>query len=487
VVPGMTGAGDRDRDALGALLLLAACVLGLTRFVRLGEWGLWIDEAFTFADALHAQDPVNPLGYALWRGWLDTLGGLPSELELRLPAAVLGWACVPLLAFAARPLLGARGAGAAALLLAASSWHLYWSQCARFYTLSMALTLLGAGLALRGVERDRIAWLVPGLAIATLGTLAHPSAAFVVAGLVLGPLVLPRAARLAPGPRTRRTLFALLVVGAVLGGLWAFGVLERWSRVKGRPNTAHLVLSSGFYLTPAIACAAVFGAVAAFLGRRSGAVDDVASADDRARVGARLAVVVSALGWGGALLASTQMRMSAQYVFVLLPWALVLAAVPFALERGRCALRGAGAVAYGALLVAPLATDSLLYLTVRNGERPAWREAFSHVLEERRAGDLVMGMAAPVGQFYMAPGSTDLRALGALDYLNSYTWDHVVDAVRTDRRAWFVVQHERFADWPDDGRRDEMRRILREDCRLVAEFPLQVESRDLGVQVYLRE
>lgn len=482
---GPDGEASGRSGRVTAALLALACLLGLTRFTRLGEWGLWIDEAFTFADALHVTDPVNPLGYGLWRAWLGAVGTLPSEVELRLPAAVFGWLTIPLLYFAGRPLVGGRGAAVASLMLAASSWHLYWSQCARFYTLSMALTLLGAGLALRGVERDRVGLLLVGLALAGLGTGAHPSAAFVLGGLVLGPLLLPRGARLAPGPRVRRVCLALLVLGAIGGGLWASGVLERWSRVKGRPNLSHLVLSSGFYLTPAIAVAALFGAVAALWTGRG--ADTEPGARNAVADGARVALCVSAIGWGAALAASTQMRMSAQYVFVLLPWALLLAAVPLALERGRMALRGAGALAYGALLVAPLLTDSFLYLTVRNGERPAWREAFSLVLEERRAGDLVMGMAAPVGQFYMAPGSTDLRALGALDYLNSYTWDHVVDAVRTDRRAWFVVQHERFADWPDDGRRDEMRRILREDCRLVAEYPLQVESRDLGVQVYLRE
>lgn len=465
------------------VLLLVACVLGLTRFVRLGEWGLWIDEAFTFADALHPQNPVNPLGYGLWRVWLDAVGSVPTELELRLPAAILGWLCIPLLFFASRPLLGARGASLAALVLASSSWHLYWSQCARFYTLSMALSLLGAGLVWRGCERDRAGPFVFGILIAALAVASHPTAALALAGIALAPLLVPRDAPCAAGPRTRRIGSVILVVAAVVGGLWAFGVLERWSRVKGTPNTAHLVLSSGFYLTPALAAAALYGAFAATGGWRR-----TDGTDRRAVAGARIALVVSVVGWGAALVASALMRTSAQYVFVLLPWAIVLAVMPLALTpRRRGALVGPGAWAYTALLVLPLVADSVLYLTVRRGERPAWREAFSLVANERRVGDRVMGMAAPVGQFYMAPGSTDLRALGALEYLNRYTWDHVLEALRSGRRTWFVVQHERFADWTDADALEEMRRILREECRLVGEFPLQVESRDLGVQVYLRE
>lgn len=469
-------AGDpssASRSEVGARWVLAAAlVVGLLRFVRLGEWGLWIDEAFTFADAVHPRDATNPLGYRLWAMWLEAIGHHPNELELRLPAAVLGWLCIPALFYAARPLVGARASAVAALLLAASSWHLYWSQCARFYTLSMVLTLVGAGLALRGFERGRVLMIVIGLGVATAAAAAHPSAALVLPGLVAAPLLARRGTPLAASGHARRVAIGVLIAAAVGGGWWALGVLDTWSRVKGRPNTAHLVLSSGFYLTPAIAAAALFGAFTVL-------------SDARARV----ALVISVLGWGAALVASTQMRTSAQYVFVLLPWAFVLAVAPLSsLRESRERLLGPSAkVAWALILVAPLLVSSFLYLTVRNGERPAWREAFSVVAEERLAGDLVMGMAAPVGQYYMAPGSDDLRALGALDYLNQYTYDGVLDAVRAGRRTWFVVQHERLADWPNDGRRDELLRILHEDCRLVADFPLQVASRDLGVQVFLRE
>jgi hypothetical protein len=471
---GSTGdPSNASRADTGARWVLAlALVVGLLRFVRLGEWGLWIDEAFTFADAVHPRDATNPLGYRLWAEWLAALGHHPNELELRLPAAVFGWLCVPALFYAARPLVGARAGAVAALLLAASSWHLYWSQCARFYTLSMLLTLVGAGLALRGFERRRAVLVLLGLGVATVAATAHPSAALVLPGLVAAPLLARRGTPLRADGHVRHVTLAALIAALVVGGWWALGVLETWSQVKGRPNTAHLVLSSGFYVTPAIAAAALFGAY-------------TAASDARARI----ALLISVLGWGAALVASTQMRTSAQYVFVLLPWAFVLAVAPLStLRASREQLLGPAAkMAWVLVLVAPLLVTSFLYLTVRNGERPAWREAFSVVAEQRRAGDLVMGMAAPVGQYYIAPGSTDLRALGALDYLNQYTYDGVLDAVHAGRRTWFVVQHERLADWPNDGRRDELLRILHEDCRLVADFPLQVESRDLGVQVFLRE
>ncbi|MEZ5977148.1 MAG: glycosyltransferase family 39 protein [Planctomycetota bacterium] len=471
--------GRPARDRVATWLLALACAVGLLRLVRLGEWGLWIDEVFTYADAVNRGSDVNPFGYALWRAWLGLVGPLPDEFDLRLPAAVLGLLCVPLTAFAARPLVGARPAAAAALLLAASSWHLYWSQNARFYTLAMALSLFGAGLALRGARANRLPTLLVGWAVAATACLVHPSSALALPGLVAGPLFVRRSPLRLHG-RTRRVALAVLVVAAVVGSLWAYDVLWLWDRKKGVGNPAHLVLTTGFFVTPVAAAAALFGAI------------DVAR---RRPHPATIALWVAFAGLGGAAAASLFVRTSAQYVFVLLPWVLVLAVAPLARahanrsdERGSDApaLHGFAAIAWVGVLAATALTNSLLQLTVRHGERPMWREAWSVVAEQRRDGDLVLGMAAPVGQYYLEPGCTNPRDLTALSYLNPYAYDAPMRAAALGRRTWFVVNQERFAEWPVELR-DELRRLLREDCRLVADFPLQIESRDLGVQVFLRE
>jgi hypothetical protein len=472
-----------NRDRIALLLLAGALVLGLSRFVRLSEWSLWIDEAFTLGDALAGRETRNPLGYALWSWWLGVVGPAPNEGELRAPAALLGFACVPLCALAVRPYLGARGAALCALLLAASPWHLFWSQSARFYTLAAALALLGVACAAPAAARPARRAL--GFALAALAMLAHPSAGLVLPGLVLGPLLV----RARPGHADRAQ--RRLAVGAVLVGLvglasWAAPILSDWNAVKGGASPVELVLASGFFLTPAVVAAALLGLV------------DVAARRDHP---AAPLVVLVVLGWAAALAVSLFMRVSAQYVYVLLPFTLALCLAPLAVgtatgtaagmasapARGSPArVSGFAALAFAAVLFAPLATGSFLYLTVRQGEREAWREAYAVVARERSDGDLVMGMSAPVGQYYLAPGSTDLREPTALEYLDQWRFDAAPFAAQTGRRTWFVVNQERFAEWPRE-RRDELRRMLREDCRLVADFPLQVESRDLSVQVFLRE
>ncbi|MHC4264303.1 MAG: hypothetical protein ACYSWX_17430 [Planctomycetota bacterium] len=70
-------------------------------------------------------------------------------------------------------------------------------------------------------------------------------------------------------------------------------------------------------------------------------------------------------------------------------------------------------------------------------------------------------------------------------YLDPFRYEVLLSWDRYPRRTWFVVNHEEFEDWPDRERAN-VERILREQCHLVEQFPLIVESRDLSVAVYLR-
>lgn len=185
-----TQAQGSGRDRVAPWLLAAALLVGLLRFVRLGEWSLWIDEALTLSDALHGRGADNPLGYWLLGLVAEARGGRPDEWALRIVPAVFGYLSIPLSVWALRPIAGLRAASAGALIVAASSWHVYWSQNARFYTLAAFLTLLGAGLVLRGFSTGRIAVALLGIAVAGSSALAHPTALLVPAALVAAPLVL---------------------------------------------------------------------------------------------------------------------------------------------------------------------------------------------------------------------------------------------------------------------------------------------------------
>lgn len=137
-----------------AVVTLLGAVL---RLYKLGTPALWFDEALSIhyahvpvGELLHQlgrTDVNTPFYYLLLKAW-TVLGG-DSEFWLRLPSALAGILCIPVVHAMGRR-LGGSGVGLlAALFLATSSIHIRYSQEARPY----ALMVLAAGIALWGLTR----------------------------------------------------------------------------------------------------------------------------------------------------------------------------------------------------------------------------------------------------------------------------------------------------------------------------------------------
>ena len=482
--------GGRAEAGLGRWILLFALVLGLLRFWKLGTWSLWFDEAATWTDyfvGLESGEIGNPLGYRLIHATVGLLGGRPDEFALRFLPAVAGFLVIPATAWAFRPIASARTAALAALLVAASSWQLYWSQNARFYTLAELASLLGAGLFLRGFLAGSTVRTLLGLAVTGAGGLFHPSAALLALALLAAPVLALLRARFELGGRKRMLL--VLWGGALVAFLaafpWAKDTLTTYFLQKGGAGpfaapgeaiarVAHLAKTTGFYFTPFLAAAAVVGAAFAWKRREFGGT-------------LALAVVVLVLAIV-AVVAAVGARMTAQYVFFLFPWVALLAAAPAEqlgglVERGRAL---AVERAWMLVLVACSLVNTGLYFTVRQGERPQWRDAYQFVWNRREEHDLVLGMEATVGEYYLAPWRTELRQPQHVQWLDK--WRATLPELwkRKSRRMWLVVNPEQFLDWNAEDAA-EVQRFLREECRLVRVWPLYVESRDLSVWVYVRD
>jgi 4-amino-4-deoxy-L-arabinose transferase-like glycosyltransferase len=486
---------ERNSTARWArILLLGALLLGLLRFFRLGHWSLWIDESLTYTDwhvGLEGGEIHNPLGYALIAAAVRVMGGVPDEFALRILPALAGFATIPVTYLAFRRFAGELRSAAAALLVAASSWHVYWSQNARFYTFAQLAGLVGAWLFLAGLRRGTAWRSVVGLLCVALGALFHPTVALLLPALVAAPFVLgwigwPLDDR---ARRTARRCLAAACVVMLAGAKWAWDAWTTFELQKGQGESfsaissslAHYVKTTGFFVTPVLGAGALCGI--GFAWKR------------RERAGLFVVVVVLAVlllaAW-----AAVMVRVSAQYVFFLLPWIALLACLPLprdpepeesaTTDRSHRSLRGGGAVAYLLVLLVPALATTVLYFTVRAGERPPWKAAYELVWNQRQPGDLVLGMHASVGEYYLSPRNKDLRhplQIGWLDFFHAgdpEAWS------RYPRRAWYVINPEEFLDWrPEDA--ESFQRMLREECRLVKAFPLYVESRDLSVWVYLRE
>lgn len=449
------------RNPASHLVLLAACAIGLGRFMALGEWSLWYDEAVTYADGFHGS-VSNPAGYWLVRTLVETFDSA-SPLLLRLPAAIFGWLCIPLTFWAFRGVAGDRRAAWAALLVAASSWALYWSQNARFYTAAQAIGLVGTGLCLRGLLGGRTWLALLGLGVTALGALFHPSAVFLAGGVAAGAVL---GGFEGDSKKSARAILFAGIGAALLASPWAIGAIKQFMAAKdtgGIGSMVHLIKSTGFFVTPALGFAAVLGSLLAL--KEAGA--------------SRFLAIVPVVGLGLAVAAAPLAASSAQYVFVLLPLIALLGVWPL---KGLGKLAAAG---WNGMLAVTLLAGSLLYFTAHQGERPRWQEAYQYVWDHRAPDDLVLGMQAAVGEYYLSPGVTDLRGgtrVSSLDRTNLHVWKRWADR---DRPMWLVVRPEFLQLWKPDERA-QLTRFLREECRLERSFDVKISARDLDVEVWSR-
>lgn len=203
----------REKLLIAAIVVAAAAL----RFARLGAQSLWVDEVLS-VNAFGA-----PAGISFWKKLLyDVHGPLYSffmhfwsmasggDAWLRVPSAAAGTAAVYLLYRWLRGAAGATVAAAAALFLAVSPFHLYYSQEVRFYSflaLFSVLSLLAYGRFLAAPTGRRGLALGGALALASL---SHFSALFLAAGL-LAHLAVTRRLR---GAHLRAGLLAAAVLVA---------------------------------------------------------------------------------------------------------------------------------------------------------------------------------------------------------------------------------------------------------------------------------
>ncbi len=128
---------------------------------------------------LALREPHPVASYFVEKSWLTLAGD--SEFALRFVSAWWGVLVVALLYRLGRRLALGPGASAlAALLLAASPYAVWHSQDARMYTMSLALTLAGAWLALAAVGSGRWRDWAAYIAVSWLALQTHYFAAFVI-------------------------------------------------------------------------------------------------------------------------------------------------------------------------------------------------------------------------------------------------------------------------------------------------------------------
>lgn len=257
VLARLPAAEEQDEDGPGSAhiywaLLLAITLLGLgLRLYRLDS-GLWLDEIATvqrsqgpLLDLLTVYGSTNNhlLNSILIKGSIALFGD--SNWAIRLPVVVLGVATIPVVYWLARCCSPKSVSLFAALLLAVSFHHIFFSQNARGYTGYMLFSLLSTVLFVTAIKDDKPRTWMLYVAATFLNFATMLIAGFVVAGhVIIGALALIQTKRrgVSPMPLFWRFAAVFSASGLLVLQLYVLVIPQALSYVDKTYN----VKSTGF-------------------------------------------------------------------------------------------------------------------------------------------------------------------------------------------------------------------------------------------------
>ncbi len=409
------------------LLLLVISVLGAgLRMYRLAGPGVWNDELYTVRDAIDLdatffKAPPKVFGYVSTHLGLRLAGAdLKSaardeafgwqaagidHFAMRIGSCLVGILTVPVLGLMSRRFLGDRPALIAALLLAVSPWHIYWSQGARFYSQQFLFYNMAFILYFMATREHKPIRLLLALVLAGMAFFSQLTAAAIAVVWVLDLLL----DRFNPQPFRigRHGLLWISAIGVFCAAVVAYDVYKRtdlWiDSFQGSSTSAPMfILGVIFFVGPSLVAAGLLMACNQWR-------------EDRRRVvylllGGILPILV---------FASLSMRQYAgtRYSFCCLYAWVALGAV--GLDQLWQMLRpklGLWAAATPLLVVmAPMALTLSAYYTQGHAFHPRWQEAFAFVARHRQPGEEVRTSVLEVGQYYLRDAGVKLIPRNAED------------------------------------------------------------------------
>jgi mannosyltransferase len=440
------------------ILLAVISLAAFLRFYKLGQWGFWGDEAFTLSGR---EDGFN---YSIFRRSLATdlirfsVGYLGvSEWSARLVPALIGVLTIPLTYIPVRRLFGVATALIAAAMLALSTWHLYWSQNARFYSLLLLFYTLALLVFYIGFEEDR-PWLILGsLALFGLAARERLLALFflpVVAAYLALVWLLPFEK---PKGLNRRNLLIFFGPTALVGAVFAFPYLadlSGWMTGFSRVNNNPFWLSAGvaYYVGLAVIVTAAFTALY------------LLSMKNRAGLFFGLSAVIPL----AALLVLSFFHYTAnRYVFITLTSWIILAGL--GINEVFVDLSGRQRLFAAALLTIILLSslgDDLLYYRYQNGNRDDWKSALEYVQAHRVENDIVVSTNTILNDLYLEERGVPL-----------IRWKP--DDFQGPGRVWIIEDITAQALAP------QKINWIKQNAQEMANFDVHVQARNFTMRIYL--
>ena len=443
------------------LLALITLVGALLRFYKLGEWSFWGDEVFTIGAK---EDGFN---FSIWRRslatdlirWATQVYGA-TEWNARIIPALIGIISIPILYFLIKRAINRPAALIFAIYLALSTWHLYWSQNARFYILLLLFYSCGLLAFYIGLEEDRPAWIVASLILFGMAARERLLAVFSVPTILCYLLLLMTPFFEKPRGLRWRNMILFFSPIILVGGIFVapyLGNLREWMHGFGRINSnpAWIVTSTSFYISLPVICLGTFATIHSILKK------------ERTALYFFLGGVIPLLGT--AVLATFHYAAN-RYAFVSLSSWLILAALAsrelFSRLGAQARFLSLGVVA---VVVVGFLGDDFLYYNYHNGNRPNWKAAASFIQSHELPGDMILCSEPDVLNYYLEEATFSLQTL-----------KRVLVSGRADR-IWLVVDlnaPELFPEQVD---------WARANATQVANYDVQVHARLFPMEVYLYE
>ena len=441
----------------------------LLRFWNLGQWSFWIDEVFTVRDAQNLsfnnwQRIPNPIPYLAVK--LSIALANDSEWGSRLIPCIVGLASIPAVFGLGRTLFNWRIGILSSAFVACSSWHLFWTQNARYPIFTFLFAVLTAWFFYLSLERDSTLLTIGALVSCFCLILSHTLSTVIVPALAAYALIC-----LLEKPSRKRWVnlliffipFAIPVLALILPQVRGY-LFSGWGRNEWQRSPLYIVLTLVHGVSIPIAVAAFFGFVAMPSNRST-----------------RFLLCYAGVPLALFLVASQFQNVAGYYLFWTTPAYFILAGV--ACEQvWKAVVPQSGGKTVGMLmpcvLVVTLFSQTYLYFHIENGGRPRWREAFEAIQVEKRSTDKVVLSEPEMGRYYL-PELSQIYIGALLDDKEGFErrW-------KTSERGrlWFIVDVASFNVFDADM---AVRSWIRERGYIVKTFPAFSRVKDRTIYVYL--
>lgn len=252
---------DFDVTARRAGILLGLItVAGLLLRLRGLDQDLWLDEITPIVDytrlgaaqimGSYLRSNNHLLNTLLLKASIGSFG--ENEWSVRIPAVLFGTLTIPALYWTARVALSRAASLAAALMIATSYHHVFFSQNARGYTAYLFFALLASGLLVWALREDSLWRWALYIAMIVLGSASLLITAFVLAAhslllIVIGILLLRCGHAITA--YARRTATVLAIAGFLAFQIYAAALPEAYvviTSVYAEPSAGFATFSPEF-------------------------------------------------------------------------------------------------------------------------------------------------------------------------------------------------------------------------------------------------